>query len=171
MGKRMAEALPDEIATLVTRLGDPVAATRLDAAERLCRAGEAAASAAIALVKACGDDEPEVRDWAVAALEELGPPPDGTTPELQALIDRGEPLVAYWAITLLGRSGQAAATAVNTLTGCLTSASDPAVAQRAAWALGKIGSAAAAPALRDASQSADPRLARLASEALAAIET
>ena len=167
----MADATPDEISALIKRLGDPVAATRIDAAERLCRAGDAATSAVIALVNACGDDQPEVRDWAVAALEEIGPPPDGTTPELQALIGRGGPLVAYWAITLLGRSGQAAATAVGTLTGCLTSASDPTVAQRAAWALGKIGSPAAAPALREASQSADPRLARLASEALTAIGT
>jgi HEAT repeat protein len=53
---------------------------------------------------------------------------------------------------------------------CLESG-DAAVAQRAAWALGKLGPAAAVAQarLRAAAQSADPRLASLAAEALAAI--
>jgi HEAT repeat protein len=60
---------------------------------------------------------------------------------------------------------------VDALADCLTTASDPAVAQRAAWALGKIGPAAypAAAALRVAAADDDPRLARLAADALAAI--
>jgi hypothetical protein len=45
------------------------------------------------------------------------------------------------------------------------------VAQRAAWALGKLGPAAAASraALGVAAQAADPRLARLAAEAFDAV--
>lgn len=167
----MGEGIPVDIATLADRLTDPAVAMRIDAAERLCRAGKAASPAIVALVCACGDEEAEVRDWAVAALEELGLPPAGTVHELEHLLLGGQPLVAYWAATLLGRSGQAAASAVDALTACLTTATDPAVAQRAAWALGKIGPAAAvaiAP-LRDAAAGADPRLARLATEALAAI--
>ena len=82
-----------------------------------------------------------------------------------------DPLVAYWAITLLGRSGQAAAAATAVLAERLGPAAPLEVAQRAAWALGKIGPAAlvASGALQVAATSADPRLARLASEALAAI--
>jgi HEAT repeat protein len=80
-------------------------------------------------------------------------------------------LVAYWATTLLGRSGKAAAAATPTLAKSLESAGDPAVAERAAWALGKIGPAAAAakPALERSASSPSPRLSRLAQEALTAI--
>jgi HEAT repeat protein len=159
------------ISELVQRLLGDDAATRATAAEQLCRAGEAAADAAVPLVRACGDPEPQVRDWAVAALEELGAPPVNALDELMELAASNHPLVAYWAITLLGRSGQAAAAAVRMLAERLGPASDPAVAQRAAWALGKIGPAAASAAgsLRTAADSDDPRLARLAQEALSAI--
>jgi hypothetical protein len=59
---------------------------------------------------------------------------------------------------------------VPTLALCL-GADDPAVAERAAWALGKVGPAAAPAreALARAAASAHPRLARLAGEALTAI--
>jgi HEAT repeat protein len=59
---------------------------------------------------------------------------------------------------------------VDTLAKCIAS-KDLAVAQRAAWALGKIGppAAAAVSALRDATARGDERLTRLAAEAIAAI--
>jgi HEAT repeat protein len=162
--------MPD-IATLAARLADPDPAARLAAAEQLARAGEEAAQAAVPLVKACGETDDEVREQAVAALEELGPPPEAAMADLIGLAAAIDPLTAYWAITLLGRSGQAAAAAVTALTERLGPAAPPEVAQRAAWALGKIGpaAAAAASALRTAAASADPRLARLAAEALAAV--
>jgi hypothetical protein len=40
---------------------------RAEAAERLSRAGEAAAAVAVPLVRSCMDDEDRVREWAVAA--------------------------------------------------------------------------------------------------------
>jgi hypothetical protein len=162
---------PTEITTLAARLADDDAAVRLDAAERLARSGEAAREAAVPLVQACGDGDGEVRQWAGAALEELGVPPVEVIAELQELAAMSDPLVAYWAITLLGRSGQAAAAATAVLAERLGPAAPLEVAQRAAWALGKIGPAAlvASGALQVAATSADPRLARLASEALAAI--
>lgn len=160
-----------EIAQWIAQLSAADAATRADAAERLCRAGLDAAPAAVPLVKACGDEHDGVRDWAVAALEELGSPPPGAIGELTGLVGSGDALIAYWATTLLGRTGQAAAAATAALATALDSASDPAVAERAAWALGKVGplAAAARPALERAASASNPRLARLAQEALAAI--
>jgi HEAT repeat protein len=60
---------------------------------------------------------------------------------------------------------------VPVLIGRLGEDVDPAVAQRAAWALGKIGPSAAAAVepLRHAATRDDPRLARLAGEAITAI--
>ena len=167
--RRPPTTMPD-IPSLAARLTDPDPAARLAAAEQLAQSGEAAAPAAALLVKACGDADDLVREQAVAALEELGPPPAAVIADLIPLVAATDPLSAYWAITLLGRSGQAAAAAVAALTEPLGAAAPPEVAQRAAWALGKIGpaAAAAANALRTAAASADPRLARLAGEALAA---
>jgi HEAT repeat protein len=162
--------MPD-IPSLAARLTDPDPAARLAAAEQLAQAGDAAASAAVPLVRACGDVDDQVREQAVAALEDCGPPPATSIPDLVPLAGATDGLTAYWAITLLGRSGQDAAAAVGALTERLGSAAAPEVAQRAAWALGKIGppAAGAAAALRSAAASADPRLARLATEALAAV--
>ncbi len=156
-----------DIQTLVTTLASGDAGQRAEAAELLCRAGAAAGAAAVPLIRACADDDDQVREWAVAALEELGPPPAGSTPALGELAAAGHPLVSYWAITLLGRSGQDAASAATVLAGCLKAA-DLSVAQQAAWALCRIGPAAGAArdALRAAAASSDPRLARLAGEAL-----
>lgn len=160
-----------DLATLVQRLASASADERADAAEALCRAGEAAALAAVDLVRACGDADERVREWATAALEELGPPSPDATKSLTDLAGAGDPLVAYWAVTLLGRSGAGAASAVTVLAGVVDAAADMAVRQRAAWALGKIGPAAgtARDALTRAAGNSDPRLARLAAEALALV--
>jgi HEAT repeat protein len=162
---------PVDIAPLTARLTAGTAADRADAAERLCRLGEEAAAAAVPLVSGCGDEDDQVREWAAAALEGLGPPPATTRDELASLVTAGHPLVAYWAVTLLGRLGADAAPAVPALIECLGPQSDPAVAQRAAWALGRIGPAASAAVTRlgEAAGRGDPRLERLATEALAAI--
>jgi HEAT repeat protein len=162
----MAEPISDLAAGLES--GD--AGVRAAAAERLARLGPEARGAAVALVRACGD-EPAVREWAVAALEELGTPPAGDVGPLAALIENTQADVAYWAATLLGRLGAEAAPAAALLAAALANGRDPSVRQRAAWALGRIGPAArvAAPALQSAAASADPRLAKLAHEALARI--
>ena len=166
--------MPDtdpSIGPLVARLTADAATTRADAAERLCRAGPDAVAAAVPLVRACGDADDQVREWAVAALEELGSPPPDSIADLVPLAGSGHPLVAYWATTLLGRSGKDAAAATSALVASLESSGDPAVVQRAAWALGRIGpgAAAARPSLERAASASDARLARLAQEALAAI--
>ncbi|MFM8284738.1 MAG: HEAT repeat domain-containing protein [Planctomycetaceae bacterium] len=160
---------PTDIATWRVALGSPDVAMRVDAAEQLCRAGSAAAPAVADLVRACGDGNDQVREWAGAALEDLGAPPTDTLPHLVPLVESPAPLSAYWAVTLLGRAGAAAAAALPHLTRRLAGPGEPAVRQRVAWALGKIGpDAPAREALTQAATEPDPRLARLATEALAA---
>lgn len=165
----MADPNPS-FAPLVARLSGPDADDRADAAEALCRAGEGAASAAPALVSACGDADDRVREWAAAALEELGPPSEGQRVELISLAASPHPLVAYWAVTLLGR-GEASADAVPVLIDRLGAGGPLEVRQRACWALGKIGPAAASArqALETAASDPDARLSRLAGDALAAL--
>ena len=150
-----------------TDLTSPQVAVRAQAAENLCRAGADAVVAASDLVRACSDEE-AVRDWAVAALEDLGPPPSEQLPALTELLTSSNSTVAYWAATLLGRLGPAAKAAESALTSVLTQSTDTSVRERAAWALGKIGvtSATAVSALKEASQVGNPRLARLAQAAL-----
>ncbi len=140
---------------------------RAAAAEKLATAGSDAAPASVALVRACADDE-SVRTWAVAALEDLGPPPASTLAELKKLAEAPQPLVSYWAVTLIGRLGDDAATAVPTLAGVVRTAADLATRERAAWALGQMTSISpdGVAALKTAAEANEPRLARLAREAL-----
>ena len=142
-------------------------AVRASAAESLCLAGEEASCAAAALVKACGDAD-EVQEWAVSALESLGTPSVDQLPEIATLISASNPVVAYWAVTLCGRLESAAAECEPELIRVLSSSSDAAVLERAAWSLGKINttSPAAITALRVATESGSPRLARVAQTAL-----
>lgn len=130
-----------------------------------------AAPAAVPLVEACRDADDRVREWAVAALEDVGPPLEDAVAPLTLLVGDKNPLAGYWAATLLGRSGESAASAVNALAKAVDSAADLSVRQRAAWALGQIGPAASAArgVLEKAAGDADARLARLASEALAVL--
>ena len=125
-----------------------------------------------AVWEAAGEDaDDRVREFAVAALEDLGTPSAADIPALIKLVDSADPLAAYWAITLLGRSGKNAAEGVAVLVACVESSADLSVRQRAAWALGKIGPAAGAArgTLKRAAGQGDERLARLAKEALEAI--
>jgi HEAT repeat protein len=167
----MGDANGPDAATLGKQLASTDAEQRAEAAELLSRAGEGAAAAAVPLVAACGDADERVREFAVAALEDLGPPLAADIPTLIKLVDSADPLAAYWAITLLGRSGKIAAEAVAVLVASVESSADLSVRQRAAWALGKIGPAAGAArgTLKRAAGQGDERLARLANEALQAI--
>ncbi len=157
--------------TLAASLSSAETATRREAAESLARLGTDAARAAIQLVKACGDSDEQVRDWAVEALEELSAPDVSTESELQSLVNDDSLDVAFWATTLLGRLESEAAAAVETLAKAIINHPELVVRQRAAWALGKIGNAAssAVPQLEQASTSDDARLARFATSALASI--
>jgi HEAT repeat protein len=146
--------------------GDP--RVRAAAAERLCTAGPAAAAVAVELVQACCDDDESVQTWAAAALEDMGPPGRNSVAALVALAPSEHPLVAYWAITLLGRLGPDAVACEEALANVLTNSSDTNIREQAAWALGKIGVSTdrAVVALKRAQDSGTARLVRLAREAL-----
>jgi HEAT repeat protein len=157
-----------DVSVLAHRLREGQVELRAQAAEELAQLGEAAGGAAWELVQACGDDE-SVCEWAVAALEQMGPPPRAAVAQLTAAVAHPHELVAYWAVTLLGRLESGAQSAVPALVDALDGAPHAAVRQRAAWALGRVGdgSATVIAALQRASGAADPRLARLAHEAVA----
>lgn len=157
-----------DISQWIADLASEDSTLRASAAQSLASLGEAAGAAAIPLVRAAGDDDEAVREWAVAALEQMGAPAVEETETLAQLLSSPIADCGYWAATLLGRLGPDASAAVPQLIWGLGERRDLAVRQRCAWALGKIGKAAAsaAGALGQAAQSDDPRLARLAQKAL-----
>jgi HEAT repeat protein len=159
---RMADAT-----VLAHQLRDKQVEVRARAAEELSQQGEEARAAAVELVEACGDDE-SVSQWAVSALEQLGPPPTGSAEQLVRLTASDHELVSYWAVTLLGRLPEAADTAIPAVVTALGSSPHLSVRQRAAWALGQmgVGSEPVTTALSSAAQSQDARLSRMAQQAL-----
>jgi HEAT repeat protein len=163
--------MSDKTDLYISQLASNDASEQAEAAEALAQLGPDAQPAALALVRVCGCENDSVREWATSALEGLGAPPQNQLHDLVALVGSKSLDVAYWAVTLLGRLGDAAAPAVPALTDALQGAVEQAVKERAVWALGQIGPAAkpAIPALREAAASKQPRLSRLATEALAAI--
>jgi HEAT repeat protein len=157
-----------KLSLLIAALSSPEPSHRMEAAEALAQLGAEARAAAMALVLASGDETEEVRQWAASALEDLGPPAPADAGQLASLLAAKSPEVGYWAATLLGRLKGEAAAAVDALDQALSRSPHLSVRQRAAWALGEIGppAASALAGLRNAAADPDPRLARLASEAV-----
>jgi HEAT repeat protein len=164
--------MTDNIASCIQNLSAADVNLRINAARELAMAENSACSAAVALTKACADENEEVSEWATAALEELGEPPAEFARSLGELLTDPCLDVAYWAATLLGRLKHRASVAVDQIENALTEHVESAVRQRAAWALGQMGTVAESvlPLLQSASQSDDVRLARLAREAIAEIQ-
>lgn len=158
----------EEVKELAERLGDKQLVVRAAAAEQLCQLGPQAQAAAASLVIATGDDE-SVSVWAVAALEDLGAPAASDIAELTAMATHSHELIAYWAVTLLGRLAPDNAQSEQALVTALEKSPHLAVRQRAAWALGKLTqvSSAAMESLKRACEDSDPRLSRLAAQAFA----
>ena len=157
----------------ISNLSDLNVQERRQALDACLRSGADTRTAAVALVMAVGDEDEQVREAAVGALESLEAPLEQDIPRLAKLLaDSAKHAdVAYWAATLLGRANEAAAEAVPALAAALRDTWPMAVRQRAAWALGRMGPAARAAEseLQAAAASDDPRLARLAAEALTAV--
>jgi HEAT repeat protein len=149
--------MKNDLSRLLGSLSASDAATRSQAAEQMAVLGPDAQPAAVALVLACGDEDEEVRQRATAALEGMGPPETCDVRQLASLVEGRSPDVGYWAATLLGRLKYNAAAAVDALARAVAESPYLSVRQRAAWALGEIGPAAAiVPALKKASGAPDP---------------
>jgi len=159
-----------DIAALQSLLASDNVEDRLRAAEQLSQMGDQAAEAAPGLCIASADVDERVRDFASATLEDIGPPPVNSVAVLTSHLNTPEADIAYWAATLLGRLEAESAPAVAQLTAALSSPHLH-VREQSAWALGKIGppAAAATAALESAANGPNPRLTRLATEALALI--
>jgi hypothetical protein len=123
---------------LQARLASETLAERIDAIRELAGMEEAANWAAVTLLECCASDHQELREWAVAALEQLGRPPQESFEEICRLTASSDELVAYWACTLLGRLERDAQPALECLTSLVTCASSSAVQRRAAWAVKRI---------------------------------
>jgi HEAT repeat protein len=164
-------AMNSDIPRLLGILSDHAARKRVEAAEQLAQLGPDARPAAVALVLACGDEDDEVRQCATAALEGIGPPEASDVEQLASFLEGRSPDVGYWAATLLGRLKGKGAAAVDALARAVAGSPHLSVRQRAAWALGEIGPAAVAavPCLKKATADPDPRLSRLAQEAIGQI--
>jgi HEAT repeat protein len=169
----MYKSMSYELQTLIQQLDSNHPTDQCAAAEALARMGKDAQPAAAALVAALRTADTPTREWCAAALEELGPPSTSHIRELAELAGDESLDAAYWAITLLGRANSDAGLAVPALIKTLQYSSELALRERAAWALGKLGPAAksAAASLQEAAASGEPRLARLAKQALAKIES
>jgi len=128
-----------ELAARLKQLKSGDADERATAAQKLAVLGEQPA-AAVPLVAALDDADEQVREWVAAALESLGPPESCDLTKLVALLGAERSLQAYWAATLLGRLGPAAAEARGALEQVATAHVDPSVAKRAGWAIGRIES-------------------------------
>lgn len=128
------------LAALSKALGSSDVAIRAAAAEQLAHLAEEAQPAAVELVEAC-DAPAEVREWANAALEGLGPPAIADLDRLTALLNSESLDVAYWAATLLGRLGTDGTKAVPALERLAKDSPHETVRRRAAQALAKIRAA------------------------------
>ncbi len=165
--------MDQDVSSLMAALGSPEETARAEAAERLSQLDpDEIRAAALILVEACGDDSEAVREAAVGALEEMGPPDPEVLDGLTALLADAGADTGYWAATLIGRLGPDATAAVPGLVTALETSPHQNGRQRAAWALGKIGpgAAAAKAPLQKAAAGDDPRLSRLAERALGLIE-
>jgi HEAT repeat protein len=170
-GRESMDSIMD-VSQLIADVKSSDVAKRVAAAEQLSHLESEAQGAAIALVQATVDADESVRQWATSALESIGPPAADDAGEMAKLLSDSRLDVAYWSATLLGRLRTDAAPTVPQLIVALKSHAEIAVRQRAAWALGEIGkyAAPALDALNDAAKSSDPRLARLAQQAIANIK-
>jgi hypothetical protein len=134
---------------------------------------EAVTGLTVTVVGLSGSSDDEVRMWSAEALEVAIQPDPSEIRGLIELLERavdGE--ISYWAATMLGRLGNDAATASAALETCLRESMYLPARERATWALTEIGPAAAAaiPTLKEAVETAPPRLQRLATEAIHAID-
>jgi len=160
--------MPATIEQYIAELNQTDPTRQAAAAQSLAALAEEAQPALVALIQACSSQNESVLSWCTAALEDVGPPELHQIEDLTLLANSANSDVAYWAVTLLGRANDQAASAVPTLIERLTDSSSPSVQRRAAWALGKLGRSAnsAIAPLRAIAEGSDTPLANQAQQSL-----
>lgn len=145
---------------------------RIDALRQISTAEEVHGLTA-SIVTMAGSDDDEIRMWASEALESaVQPDASEQLMLIQLLESTHDSEICYWAATMLGRLGKEAGAAAAALEVCVRESMYLPARERAAWALSQIGPAAkvATATLKEAAETAPPRLQRLATAALEAIE-
>ncbi len=129
---------------------------------------EPVAEHALDLLQTLQDSAEETRAWASDALQTLELLPAALAPTVATYCLNEHPPVASWACKLLATMGSGAADFQAAIVGCLNDHPSVSAKQQAALTLADIPglSNAAIDALKNASTSSDPRLQRLATNAL-----
>jgi HEAT repeat protein len=156
---------------LRTMLSSGEAADRLEAASKLAANPDWSRQLVCEFLDAIISESEEIREAAVNAIEKMGSPREQDVDAIVKMLRSGTSDQAYWSATILGRLRASSATAIEALAACVQSPTEMHVRERAAWALGEIGSAAhsALPALEAAVHEGSPRFKRLARAAIQAI--
>jgi HEAT repeat protein len=122
----------------------------------------------IAVLLTMLDEDEEVRAWASDVLSNVEAPSSEWGPQLAELTRHVSPPVAGWACKLLGRLGDEATRYQSSLAQALSKHAEKSVQQLAALALKSVPNLSkdTIAALKAAASDADPRLSRLATDAL-----
>lgn len=139
--------------------------------KELVRDSDRANENAVKLVQTLASSDEELRGWVCDALENVEVTRQVSS-EIAELCGHAQEPVAGWACKLIARSNEHAHEHQVALTSTLSTHSSIGVQQQAALALrnAKPLNDAARTALQAAAQHTDPRLSRLANQALAAAE-
>src|SRR5262245_50743003 len=131
-------------ADLQARLQSPDLAVRRAAAEEfLKKNGQAFRGLAPLAFLMLLDPDEQVREAIVGWFEDCGRPNPEEAAQMISFLFSPTDDVVYWAITLLGRFGPDAKRGVGPLIMNLGESKAIAIREKAAWALGRIGPAAA----------------------------
>lgn len=112
----------------------------------------------------------EVRAWTSDILQGVSAPPEELVPQLQIFTTDHAPAIAGWACKLLSRTQHTSSASISALKNALSNYPELSVRELAAMALGncqEISSDALLALKQAASATEYPRLARLASAAIA----
>jgi len=142
----------------------------LERLKELASDSAAATQQLIAVLLTMLDENEEVRAWASDTLSNVEQPPSDVGPQLAELTRHVNAPLAGWACKLLGKMGEPATRFQSSLATALAQHAEKSVRQMAALALKSIPNLTqeTMAALKNAASDADPRLSRLAADALAA---
>jgi len=148
-------------------------ALSLEQLQRLASGSESVSEHVIDLLGAMQSSDEESRAWASDALETLEVLPLASADQVAERCSSPHAAVAAWACILLTKLGSDATKYQSAIVACLNDHPVISTRQQAALALASVPDlgSAALDALRQAADSDDPRLKRLAASALASGES